>query len=110
MIYNVSGTSQNRLSARVSIQRRQRRQFTLAQRRHIVTLVDRAVQENVMHFFRAVENLPEGLPSWTKMHSNHSQGIVPERYEQMGMCHVVLECDDLHIQRVLCCEYEVLGK
>jgi hypothetical protein len=64
-----------------------------------------------MHFIRAAaENLPEGLPSWTKVHSKHSQCIVPERYEQMGMCHVVVECDDLHTQRVLCCVYEVLGK
>jgi hypothetical protein len=36
MIYNVSGTSQTRLSARVSVER-QRRIYTLAQRRHIVT-------------------------------------------------------------------------
>jgi transposase-like protein len=57
MIYNVGGTSQNRLLARVSIQRRQRRQFTLAQRRHIVTLVDRAVQEDGVSFIRAAENL-----------------------------------------------------
>ena len=45
MIYNVSGRSQNRLMARVSTERRQRRQFTLAQRRHLVTLVDRAMQD-----------------------------------------------------------------
>ena len=57
MIYALSGTSQNRLLARVSIQRRQRRQFTLAQRRHIVTLVDRAVQEDGVSFIRAAENL-----------------------------------------------------
>ena len=57
MIYNIGGTSQNRLSARVSIQRRQRRQFTLAQRRHIVTLVDRAVQEDGVSFNRAADNL-----------------------------------------------------
>ena len=56
MIYALSGTSQNRLSARVSIQRHQRRQLTLAQRRHIVTLFDRAVQEDGMHFIRAAEN------------------------------------------------------
>jgi hypothetical protein len=57
MIYALSGTNQNRLSARVSIQRHQRRQFTLAQRHHIVTLVDRAVQEDGMYFIRAAENL-----------------------------------------------------
>ena len=59
MIYYVSGTSQNRLSARVSIQRRQHRQFTLAQRRHIVTLidVDRAVQKDGIPFIQAAENL-----------------------------------------------------
>jgi transposase-like protein len=57
MIYNVGGTSQNRLLARVSIQRCQRRQFTLAQRRPIVTLVDRAVQEDGVSFIRAAENL-----------------------------------------------------
>ena len=56
MIYNVSGTSQNRLLARVSIQRHQRRQYTLAKRHHIVTLVDRAVQEDGISFIRAAEN------------------------------------------------------
>ena len=37
---------------------------------------------------------PEGLPSWTKVHSQHSQGIVPEQYEGMVMCHLVccVEC------------------
>ncbi len=60
MIYALSGTSQNCLLARVSIQRHQRRQFTLAQRRHIVTLVDRAVQENGIPFIRAAENLQVG--------------------------------------------------
>jgi hypothetical protein len=57
MIYNVSGTSQSRLSARASTERRQCRQFTLAQRRHIVTLVDRAVQEDGVSFNRAADNL-----------------------------------------------------
>jgi hypothetical protein len=57
MIYALSGTSQNRLLARVSTERRQRRQFTLAQRRHIVTLVDRAVQEDGVSINRAVDNL-----------------------------------------------------
>jgi hypothetical protein len=56
MIYNVSRTSQNRLLARVSIQRHQRRQYTLAQRRHIVTLVDKAVQEDGISFICAAEN------------------------------------------------------
>ena len=57
MIYNVSRTSQNHLLARVSIQRHQRRQYTLAKRRHIVTLlVDRAVQEDGISFIRAAEN------------------------------------------------------
>jgi len=57
MIYNVGGNSQNRLLARVFIQRRQRRQFTLAQRCHIVTLVDRAVQEDGVSFNCAADNL-----------------------------------------------------
>jgi hypothetical protein len=59
MIYNVSGTSQNCLSAWVSIERHHRRQYTLAQRGHIVTLVDsdRAMQEDGIPFIRAVENL-----------------------------------------------------
>ena len=52
MIYALSGTSQNRLSARVSI----------------------------------------------------------ERYEQMVMCHVVVQCDDLHTQRVVLSAYGALGK
>jgi hypothetical protein len=45
MIYALSGTSQTRLLATVSVER-QRRIYTLAQRRRIVTLVDRAVQED----------------------------------------------------------------
>jgi len=57
MIYNVSGTSQNRLLARVSIERHHRRQYTLAQRCHIITLVDRAMQEDGIPFIRAMENL-----------------------------------------------------
>ena len=56
MIYALSGTSQSRLSARVSVER-QRRIYTLAQRRHIVTLVDRAVQEDGVSFNRAADNL-----------------------------------------------------
>jgi hypothetical protein len=48
MIYNVGGTSQNRLSARV---------YTLTQRGHIITLVDRAMQEDGIPFIRAAENL-----------------------------------------------------
>jgi len=57
MIYTLSGTSQNHLSARVSIKRPHRCQYTLAQRRHIVTLVDRAMQEGGIPFIRAAENL-----------------------------------------------------
>ena len=57
MIYYVSGTSQTRLSARVSVERHHHPQFTLASRRHIVTLVDRAMQEDGIPFIRAVENL-----------------------------------------------------
>jgi len=56
MIYALSGTSQSRLSARVSF-KRQRRIYTLAQRHHIVTLVDRAVQEDGVSFNRAADNL-----------------------------------------------------
>ena len=56
MIYALSVTSQSRLLARVSTER-QRRIYTLAQRRHIVTLVDRAVQEDGVSFNRAVDNL-----------------------------------------------------
>ena len=56
MIYALSGTSQSRLSARVSVER-QRHIYTLAQRRHIVTLVDRAVQEDGVSFNRAADNL-----------------------------------------------------
>ena len=37
--------------------KRQRRIYTLAQRRHIVTLVDRAVQEDGVSFNRAADNL-----------------------------------------------------
>ena len=40
MIYAPSRTSQNRLTARVSTKRRQRNVFSLAQRHHIVILVD----------------------------------------------------------------------
>jgi hypothetical protein len=57
MIYNVSGTSQNHLLARVSIERHHCRQYTLAQRHHTVTLVDRAMQEDGIPFIRAAENL-----------------------------------------------------
>ena len=56
MIYNVSGTSQTRLLARVLVER-QHRMFTLAQRRHIVTLVDRAMQEDGVSFNHDVDNL-----------------------------------------------------
>ena len=56
MIYALSGTSQTRLSARVSV-KRQRRIYTPAQRRHIITLVDRAVQEDGIPFVRAADNL-----------------------------------------------------
>ena len=55
MIYNVSGTSQTRLLARVF--ERQHRMFTLAQRRHIDTLVDRAMQEDGISLNHAAENL-----------------------------------------------------
>jgi len=56
MIYALSGTSQSRLSARVSVER-QRRIYTLAKSRQIVTLVDRAVQEDGVSFIRAADNL-----------------------------------------------------
>ena len=56
MIYALSGMSQTRLSARVSVER-QRRMFTLAQRRPIVTRVDRAMQEGGISFNSAVDNL-----------------------------------------------------
>ena len=56
MIYALGGTSQSRLSARVSVER-QRRIYTLAQRRQTVTLVDRAVQEDGVSFIRAADNL-----------------------------------------------------
>jgi len=81
MIYALSGTSQNRLSARVSIQRRQRRQFTLAQRRHIVTLVDRAMQEDGVSFNRAADNLQVSAQSICRWRAslqdttNNPQGI-----------------------------------
>ena len=29
-------------------------------------------------------------------------GIVPEQYEQMGICHIVVECNESRNQRVLC--------
>ncbi len=56
MIYALSGTSQNQLLARVSVERRHCRVFSLAQRCHIVTLVDRALQYGVS-INHAVDNL-----------------------------------------------------
>ena len=56
MIYALSGTSQTRLSARVSIEK-QHHMFTLAQRHHIITLVDRAVMEDGITLNRAADNL-----------------------------------------------------
>jgi hypothetical protein len=50
-------TSQARLSARVSVERQTHRMFSLAQRRHIVTLVDRAMQEDGISLVGAAENL-----------------------------------------------------
>ena len=70
MIYNIGGTSQNRLSARVSIQRHQRRQFTLAQRRHIVTLVDRVMQEDGVSLNRAADNLQVSAQSIRRWRSS----------------------------------------
>jgi hypothetical protein len=57
MMYSLSGTSQARLSGRISGERQTRRMFSLAQRRHIVTLVDRAMQEDGISFNRAAGNL-----------------------------------------------------
>ena len=56
MIYALSGTSQSQLLASISVER-QCRIYTLAQRHHIVTLVDRAVQEDGVSFNRAADNL-----------------------------------------------------
>ena len=39
MVYALGGTSQARLSVRISGERQARRMYSLAQRRHIVTLV-----------------------------------------------------------------------
>jgi hypothetical protein len=57
MMYSLSGTNQARLSARISGERQTRRMFSLAQRRHIVTLVDRAMQEDGTSLVGAAENL-----------------------------------------------------
>ena len=78
MIYYVSGTSQNRLSARVSIQRRQRRQFTLAQRHHIVTLVDGAVQEDGVSFNCAADNLQVSAQSICRWRASLQDTTNPE--------------------------------
>ena len=81
MIYALSGTSQNRLLARVSFQRRQRRQFTLAQRRHIVTLVDRAVQEDGVSFNRAADNLQVSAQSVRRWRASLQDTTNPQGHD-----------------------------
>ena len=64
MIYALSGTSQTRLSGRVSIERHPSRQFTLAQRRHTVTLVDRAMQEDGIPFVEDCQVSGHSVRRW----------------------------------------------
>jgi hypothetical protein len=58
MIYALGGMNQAQLSARISVERQTCLMFSLAQRRYIVTLVDRAMQEDGISLIRVAENLP----------------------------------------------------